>query len=49
MLELGYKINITTKLKDFLVEKGYDEKYGERPLNGDTKIYRRPNRKDVRV
>lgn len=33
MLELGYKINITTKLKDFLVEKGYDEKYGARPLN----------------
>jgi len=33
MLELGYKINITAKLKDFLVEKGYDEKYGARPLN----------------
>ena len=33
MLELGYKVSITTKLKDFLVEKGYDEKYGARPLN----------------
>lgn len=33
MLEMGYKITITSKLKDFLVEKGYDEKYGARPLN----------------
>jgi ATP-dependent Clp protease ATP-binding subunit ClpC len=33
MLELGYTIEITQKLKDFLVEKGYDEKYGARPLN----------------
>ena len=33
MLEMGYKISITSKLKEFLVEKGYDEKYGARPLN----------------
>jgi ATP-dependent Clp protease ATP-binding subunit ClpC len=33
MLELGYKIKISTKLRDYLVEAGYDEKYGARPLN----------------
>ena len=33
MLELGYTVEISQKLKDFLVEKGYDEKYGARPLN----------------
>ena len=33
MSEMGYKLNISSKLKDFLVEKGYDEKYGARPLN----------------
>jgi ATP-dependent Clp protease ATP-binding subunit ClpC len=33
MLELGYKVVISQKLKDFLVEHGYDEKYGARPLN----------------
>ena len=33
MSELGYKLTISPKLKDFLVEKGYDEKYGARPLN----------------
>ena len=33
MSEMGYKLNISPKLKDFLVEKGYDEKYGARPLN----------------
>ena len=33
MAEMGYKIMISSKLKDFLVEKGYDEKYGARPLN----------------
>jgi ATP-dependent Clp protease ATP-binding subunit ClpC len=33
MLDLGYKIVISQKLKDFLVEHGYDEKYGARPLN----------------
>jgi ATP-dependent Clp protease ATP-binding subunit ClpC len=33
MLELGYKIKISTRLRDHLVEVGYDEKYGARPLN----------------
>jgi ATP-dependent Clp protease ATP-binding subunit ClpC len=33
MFELGYKIKISTKLRDYLVEAGYDEKYGARPLN----------------
>ena len=33
MLELGYKIKISTKMKTHLVETGYDEKYGARPLN----------------
>jgi ATP-dependent Clp protease ATP-binding subunit ClpC len=30
--EIGYEINITTSLKDFLFEKGYDPEYGARPL-----------------
>ncbi|MBU2018141.1 MAG: ATP-dependent Clp protease ATP-binding subunit, partial [Bacteroidetes bacterium] len=29
---LGYQIEMTEKAKDFLVEKGYDEKFGARPL-----------------
>ena len=33
MAELGYKVEINSKLKDFLAEVGYDEKYGARPLN----------------
>jgi ATP-dependent Clp protease ATP-binding subunit ClpC len=31
--ELGYKIELTGKAKDFLSEKGYDPQYGARPLN----------------
>lgn len=31
--EMGYKLKISTKLRDYLVEAGYDEKYGARPLN----------------
>ena len=31
--ELGYKIDLTEKAKDFLAEKGYDQQYGARPLN----------------
>ena len=31
--KLGYDINITKKAKEFLVNKGYDKKYGARPLN----------------
>jgi ATP-dependent Clp protease ATP-binding subunit ClpC len=33
MLELGYKLTITPKMKEYLTENGYDEKYGARPLN----------------
>jgi ATP-dependent Clp protease ATP-binding subunit ClpC len=31
--ELGYKVKMSPKLKDYLCEVGYDEKYGARPLN----------------
>ncbi|RZS96773.1 ATP-dependent Clp protease ATP-binding subunit [Cecembia calidifontis] len=31
--DLGYKIQLTDKAKDFLAEKGYDQQYGARPLN----------------
>ena len=30
--ELGYKIKLSKKAKDFLANKGYDKKYGARPL-----------------
>ncbi|MDB5262012.1 MAG: ATPase domain protein [Adhaeribacter sp.] len=30
---LGYKIQLTDKAKDFVADKGYDPKYGARPLN----------------
>jgi len=30
--ELGYAISLTESAKDFIVEKGYDEKFGARPL-----------------
>ena len=30
---LGYNVELTTKAKDFLAEKGYDPQYGARPLN----------------
>lgn len=30
--EKGYRIRISSKVKEFLVERGYDEKYGARPL-----------------
>jgi ATP-dependent Clp protease ATP-binding subunit ClpC len=29
---LGYSIEMTEAAKDFIVEKGYDEKFGARPL-----------------
>jgi len=29
---LGYQMDVTTKAKDFIVEKGWDEQYGARPL-----------------
>ena len=31
--DLGYKVELTKKAKDFLSEKGYDPQYGARPLN----------------
>ncbi len=31
--DLGYKIDLTEKAKEFLAEKGYDQQYGARPLN----------------
>jgi ATP-dependent Clp protease ATP-binding subunit ClpC len=30
--DLGYQIQLTEKAKDFIVDKGYDEKFGARPL-----------------
>ena len=30
---LGYKIEISDSAKEFIVEKGFDRKYGARPLN----------------
>jgi ATP-dependent Clp protease ATP-binding subunit ClpC len=30
--DLGYKISLTNKAKDYIVEKGWDEKFGARPL-----------------
>jgi ATP-dependent Clp protease ATP-binding subunit ClpC len=31
--EIGYKIKFNKNVKDFLSEKGYDDKFGARPLN----------------
>ena len=33
MKELGYGLSVTPKMKEYIIEKGYDEKYGARPLN----------------
>ena len=30
---LGYKVQLTKKAKEYVAEKGFDEKYGARPLN----------------
>ena len=30
--EMGYKIKVTTKAKDFIIERGWDEQFGARPL-----------------
>jgi ATP-dependent Clp protease ATP-binding subunit ClpA len=30
--ENGYTVEVTEEAKDFLIEKGYDEKFGARPL-----------------
>ena len=32
MNKMGYKIKLTTKAKDFIAERGWDENYGARPL-----------------
>lgn len=32
VVDLGYGIEVTDTAKDFIVDKGYDEKYGARPL-----------------
>ena len=32
MKKMGYKIKLTTKAKDFIAERGWDENYGARPL-----------------
>ncbi|NBX80785.1 MAG: ATP-dependent Clp protease ATP-binding subunit, partial [Flavobacteriales bacterium] len=29
---LGYNVDLSEKAKDFIVERGYDEKFGARPL-----------------
>jgi ATP-dependent Clp protease ATP-binding subunit ClpC len=31
--QLGYQIIVSDPAKDFIAEKGYDSKYGARPLN----------------
>ena len=31
--KLGYQVKISNKAKEFIAEKGYDQKYGARPLN----------------
>lgn len=31
--DLGYKVELTKKAKDFLADKGYDPQFGARPLN----------------
>jgi ATP-dependent Clp protease ATP-binding subunit ClpC len=31
--KIGYKLNVSDAAKDFIAEKGFDSKYGARPLN----------------
>lgn len=33
IVDLGYKVEMTETAKKYIAEKGYDEKYGARPLN----------------
>ena len=33
VINLGYRVELTDKAKDFLAEKGYDQQYGARPLS----------------
>ena len=37
--DLGYKIELTDVAKDFIADKGYDEKYGARPLRRSIQKY----------
>ena len=37
--EMGYRIELTEKAKDFIAEKGWDEQYGARPLKRAVQIY----------
>ena len=30
--QMGYKISVTAKAKDFIIDKGWDEQFGARPL-----------------
>jgi ATP-dependent Clp protease ATP-binding subunit ClpC len=32
IVDLGYSVNVSEAAKDFIVDKGYDEKFGARPL-----------------
>ncbi len=37
--ELGYKIELSEKAKDYIADKGYDKKYGARPLKRSIQKY----------
>ncbi|MFN3918517.1 MAG: ATP-dependent Clp protease ATP-binding subunit [Flavobacteriales bacterium] len=37
--DLGYKIELTSDAKDFIADKGYDSKFGARPLKRATQKY----------
>jgi ATP-dependent Clp protease ATP-binding subunit ClpC len=37
--DLGFKVELTEKAKDFISEKGYDPQYGARPLNRAVQKY----------
>ncbi len=39
IFQLGYKIELTEKAKDFLAEKGYDQQFGARPLNRAIQLF----------
>ena len=37
--DLGYEIKLTSKAKNYIADKGFDEKYGARPLNRAVQKY----------
>ena len=39
ILEIGYKVKFNKNVKEFLSEKGYDEKFGARPLSRSIQKY----------